>query len=375
MHWTAVGVFLVGLGALLGAAPRLVRAPAPELGVSFETLAARADRIRAALETTSVVLLAAGSVVLALVELARWWFELAVVALAVLCVWAIAAHKLRQLWELRENTAQDYAGANPRLASAEEQRTIARNHVRWDLCLRHAFTRTDDWPPAAAAQPCSVARDGPPATPPLVAGSFDSARLVPRHIFALHERDTQLADLAIPSHPCRRAEDPRPRIPCGTRRGRRSRRRSGRPYRSSPTLIAGEQPFRRPARPPALCRGLRGHRRAGAARTEGAAPPGRSHEVRPGRPRPGGRQRGHAMRRGTTVALAALALLAGCSQPQSEPPTVSGMLPHHRPRHRAQRRPAGPTKPSSTPAKTTGCHVRVRAGVPRRRRGTRRRRL
>ncbi len=64
------------------------------------------------------------------------------------------------------------------------------------------------------------------------------------------------------------------------------------------------------------------------------------------------------MRRGTTVALAALALLAGCSQPQSEPPTVSGMLPHHRPRHHAQRRPAGPAKPSSTPAKTTGCHVR-----------------
>ncbi len=199
MHWTAVGVFLVGLGALLGAAPRLVRAPAPELGVSFETLTARGDRIRAAVETTSVVLLAAGSVVLALVELARWWFELAVVALALLCVWAIAAHKLRQLWELRENTAQDYAGANPRLASAEEQRTIARNRVRWDFCLRHAFTRTDDWPPAAAAKPCSVARDGPPATPPSVAGSFDSARLVPRHISELHERDTQLADLAIPS--------------------------------------------------------------------------------------------------------------------------------------------------------------------------------
>lgn len=69
-------VFLVGLGALLGAAPRLVRAPAAELGVSFETLAARADRICAALETTSVVLLAAGSVVLAVVELARWCLSL-----------------------------------------------------------------------------------------------------------------------------------------------------------------------------------------------------------------------------------------------------------------------------------------------------------
>jgi len=34
MHWTAVGVFLVGLGVLLGVAPRLVRAPVPELGVS-----------------------------------------------------------------------------------------------------------------------------------------------------------------------------------------------------------------------------------------------------------------------------------------------------------------------------------------------------
>ena len=64
------------------------------------------ERIHAALETVGLVTVAASSIVLAVAELGPWWFEGAVVVLAIAAVYLVSAYKLRQLWLMRADTAQ-----------------------------------------------------------------------------------------------------------------------------------------------------------------------------------------------------------------------------------------------------------------------------
>jgi hypothetical protein len=176
---TTAGLWLVGLGSLLAAVPRLIRAPRPELGLSWESMARLVERIHVALETVGLVTVALGSTVLAVAELGPWWFEGAAVLLAIAAVYLVSAYKLRQLWLMRADTVQDDAAATS-IPAAAEQRQLALDHARWRACVHHAFSRTPQWPPA----------------PDLSATSTD--KLVPRHIAELHESDTQLADLHIP---------------------------------------------------------------------------------------------------------------------------------------------------------------------------------
>ncbi len=144
---TAAGLWLVGVGALLSVLPRFVRAPRPELGLRWESLADRAERVRYGLESVGLLLVAVGSVVLAAVELGAWWFVLGVVVLAAIGVWLVAAAKLHQLWLMRADHARDYGAAQPAVAGEAEQRAAALAAARWPLCLRGAFAPTPAWPP------------------------------------------------------------------------------------------------------------------------------------------------------------------------------------------------------------------------------------
>jgi hypothetical protein len=184
LNGTTAGLWLVGVGAFLAALPRLVRAPRPELGLPWETLAERVERLHYAVETVGLLLVAAGSVVLAAVELGPWWFVLGVVLVAVLAVWLLAAVKLRQLWQMRATHARDYGVSDPPIAGESEQRAVALAHARWSACLRQAFAPTAGWPPA-------------PTLPAPVVGSTPG-RLEPRHIAELHEADGRLAELHVP---------------------------------------------------------------------------------------------------------------------------------------------------------------------------------
>jgi hypothetical protein len=176
---TAAGLWLVGVGAFLSALPRLIRAPRPELGVQWESLSTRVERIHYAVETVGLLLVAAGSVVLAVVELGPVWFVLGVVAVSGLAVWLVAAAKLRQLWTMRAASARDYGDADMALASASEQQAVALAHAHWAACLREAFSPAPPWPPAAD----TTRRAG---------------RLEPRHIDELHHEGGRLAELHIP---------------------------------------------------------------------------------------------------------------------------------------------------------------------------------
>jgi hypothetical protein len=180
---TTSGLWLVGLGSLLAAVPRLIRAPRPELGLSWESMARLVERIHAALETVGLVTVAIGSTVLAVAELGPWWFECAAVLVAIAAVYLVSAYKLRQLWLMRADTVQDEA-AVPSVPTAAEQRQLALDHARWRACLRHAFSRTPQWPPAPSA-PAGQA--------------MQPDKLKPRHITELHECDERLADLHIPA--------------------------------------------------------------------------------------------------------------------------------------------------------------------------------
>ena len=177
---TAAGLWLVGVGSLLAAIPRLVRAPRPEVGLPWESMARLVERIHVALETVGLVTVAIGSIVLAVVELGPWWFEASVVVLAFAAVYVVSAYKLRQLWLMRAETTQDDIKL-PSPMTAPELRVLALNHARWPICLRQAFLATQEWPP----------------TPTLSAAGPD--KLVPAHIAELHKSDERLAEMHIPS--------------------------------------------------------------------------------------------------------------------------------------------------------------------------------
>jgi hypothetical protein len=179
---TTSGLWLVGVGSLLTAVPRLIRAPRPELGLSWESMARLVERIHAALETVGLVTVAIGSAVLAIAELGPWWFECAAVLVAIAAVYLVSAYKLRQLWLMRADTVQDEA-AVPSSITAVEQRQLALDHARWQACLRRAFSRTPQWPPAPSAS---------------AGQAVQPDKLKPRHITELHERDERLADMHIP---------------------------------------------------------------------------------------------------------------------------------------------------------------------------------
>ncbi len=155
---TASGLWLVGVGSFVAALPRLIRAPRPELGLTWERMARRVDRTHVALETTGLGAIAVGSVVLAVTELGPWWFEAGVVLLAGLAVYLISAMKMRQLWLMRAATARDDPSATPAIASAPEQRVLALDHARWRRCLQRAFSKDLSWPPAPRSLSSPVRR-------------------------------------------------------------------------------------------------------------------------------------------------------------------------------------------------------------------------
>jgi hypothetical protein len=170
---TAAGLWLIALGALLAALPRLLRPPRPELGLRWESMAERVSRLHFASESVGLILVAAGSVVIAFAEMGPWWFDAATVVVASLAVWFIAALKLRQLWKMRARNAMSGPPSPPLHATATA-------NARWSVCLRRAFASTADWPP----KPAGVAAP--------------EARLKPRDVDELRERGARLEDAQIP---------------------------------------------------------------------------------------------------------------------------------------------------------------------------------
>jgi hypothetical protein len=179
-HATAAGLWLIGVGSLLAALPRLLRPPRPELGLAWESLAKRVDRLHFAAESVGLVLVAAGSVVVALAELGPWWLDLAAIAAAALAVWWVAAFKLRQLWRMRAEADTDAGPSEGASAPASEERAVAMANSCWSVCFRRAFAPTGTWPPRPAS-----------------ADSLED-RLQPHEITELQERGARLEDAQIP---------------------------------------------------------------------------------------------------------------------------------------------------------------------------------
>jgi hypothetical protein len=190
---------LIGLGAVLGLMPRVLWPVRPEPGITFGTLTTREERLRFAVETTGLAAAAAGSVLLVVADLARWWLAVAIVAAAALTVWTMSAHKLRQLWLLRARTAADDRNASSPAASADQQQEYAIARSRWSWCFRHAFAPSRPWPPPAA--PSTQREPRSSTTSPLSSvRPFEADQLERRHISDLHAEDARLADLAIPPY-------------------------------------------------------------------------------------------------------------------------------------------------------------------------------
>jgi hypothetical protein len=199
MHLSAVGGLLVGLGAVLGLIPRVLWPVRPEPGITFGTLTTREERLRFAVETTGLAAAAAGSILLVIADLARWWLVVAIVAVAALMVWTVSAHKLRQLWLLRVRTAADDQNASPPVASGQQQQEYAVARSRWSWCFSHAFAPSQPWPPPAVQS--TRPEPSPSATSPLSSvRPFQAEQLERRHISDLHAEDARLADLAIPPY-------------------------------------------------------------------------------------------------------------------------------------------------------------------------------
>jgi hypothetical protein len=141
------------------------------------------ERLHYAVETVGLLLVAVGSAVLAGVELGPWWFALGVVSVTAVAVWLVAAAKLRQLWRMRADSTHEY-GTEPGLGGEFGQRAVAAANARWWLCFQNAFAPTPPWPPGQIWEADAT--------------GTTTAKLEPRHVSELHNRDARLEAASVP---------------------------------------------------------------------------------------------------------------------------------------------------------------------------------
>jgi hypothetical protein len=197
VHVAAVGGLLVGLGSVLGLLPRVLWPARPAPGITFGTLTNSSERVRFAVETTGLTSAAVGSVILVLVDLVRWLLIVGILGAAALLIWAVAAHKLRQLWMMRARASTDELTVQSTDAPADLQRSYALSRTQWTWCVRRAFARDDPWPPTSDHSHQDVKTSG--LRPVTSVPPFEAEQLERRHISALRTEDARLADLAIPA--------------------------------------------------------------------------------------------------------------------------------------------------------------------------------
>lgn len=145
MTLTTAAGWLIGLGAVLGAARRLLGGPPPTFGMSFGRGVARRDRLDFAAEATSLVLAALGSVLLAVANFPSAWFVVALLGGAALFAYFLLAWRLHEFWRERYREAREQLHGDQGSRLAQWHVDCAHRCATWRWSLRHPLH--DGWWP------------------------------------------------------------------------------------------------------------------------------------------------------------------------------------------------------------------------------------
>ncbi len=142
-----VGVWLIGIGALVIAAALVLASERPYTGMTFRgPFNTRRDRTQFALEGTGALFVAGGSVLLAATEPPSLWLFLALPA-GYAIFHGLAAWKLWQYWRYRAAEADRAALLESSTELERRFALCARECATWRWCLGHPFNQ-EYWPQA-----------------------------------------------------------------------------------------------------------------------------------------------------------------------------------------------------------------------------------
>lgn len=150
LDWEAVGLWLIGVGSLL-AVLLVVWSPAPSWGMLGGTPMSKAERARSAALATSIVLVAAGSVVTAVIQWPGLPAALGVAATSGGLMYGFLVWKLHQFWrKMLKDACRDLQGEDAD-SSVRWKVGCASERARWTWVLRHPLNAGDRiWPPRLA---------------------------------------------------------------------------------------------------------------------------------------------------------------------------------------------------------------------------------
>jgi hypothetical protein len=146
---TALGQWLVGVGSFAAIMSVLLDPPSKGVGglVFGSQETARPERIRHAVLLTSLVFVAAGSLIVAATILPEWYVAVATVLAFGAGVWLVCAWSQHRAWaahlaEARRGASDENASAYPMMGYTLR---CAEHCARWSWALRHPFNG-DTWP-------------------------------------------------------------------------------------------------------------------------------------------------------------------------------------------------------------------------------------
>jgi hypothetical protein len=140
------GLWLLGVGAVLLLAERLLGQPQPRLGLTFPSAATGfTERLQFSLEGTGLLFSAVGSALFVAAHLPPIWFIAATLVVALASVYGLLAYLALKYWRLRLDHAIKSLGGDLRNPLVQWQVDCLRLCASWRWVLRHPFER-DDWP-------------------------------------------------------------------------------------------------------------------------------------------------------------------------------------------------------------------------------------
>jgi hypothetical protein len=149
MSLTSTGLWLVGCGSLLVVGAALVSRPEAVLGLRLKPREPKSLRndVAYAIQTTGLILVAFGSVVVAASQHPAWWLILVTVLAALGAVDVLLAWPLKRTWDEKSHMATLVAatGEMGKTAAAQRQAAIGRRCATWRWCLLHPLNR-EPWP-------------------------------------------------------------------------------------------------------------------------------------------------------------------------------------------------------------------------------------
>lgn len=147
MDATALGLWLIGVGAAASVAALLLEpAPLGRGGMRYSSPeSAKPVRIRQAVQLVAGLLVAGGSITVAVAQTPPWWIVAATAAGVLIAVWLHCSWSQRKLWQDKFSQLAPTPLEALAKQGMEPAYLTARECSRWSWALRHPFNG-QSWP-------------------------------------------------------------------------------------------------------------------------------------------------------------------------------------------------------------------------------------